>query len=70
MIPYSDEEMSADPLDDWPHLNPDEHSMLERYAGRKLTDREAHLILRDAKIEGAFNRWLEELTDNPRRIIR
>jgi hypothetical protein len=46
--------------ENWPPLHPDEKTMLEDYAGKKLTEEEAHRMLRDAKIEGAFNRWLEE----------
>ena len=48
--------------DTLPLLHPDEHRMLERFLERHLTNDEAQIILHDATLAAAFNRWLEEKT--------
>jgi hypothetical protein len=46
--------------DTLPILHPEEHAAVEQIAGRKLSNDEAQILLREATIAGAFERWIEE----------
>jgi hypothetical protein len=45
--------------DTLPLLHPEEHAAIEKIAGKPLTNDEAQILLRDATIAGAFERWME-----------
>jgi len=47
-------------VNELPILNPDELHAVEQIVGRKLTNEEAQLLLREATIIGAFDRWMEQ----------
>lgn len=42
-----------------PLLNAQEHAELEHFIGRKLTNDQAQMLLKDAILEAAFNVWAE-----------
>lgn len=47
------------PSHDLPALAPEEHAWIEEHVGRTLTNEQAQLALREAKLTGAFNVWAE-----------
>ena len=46
-----------------PLLHPEEHAAVEKIVGRKLSNDEAQMLLREATIAGAFDRWMEGKRD-------
>lgn len=57
--PNDDVRITDAPSHDLPPLAPEEHHWIEERVGRKLSNTEAQLALRDAKLTGAFNVWAE-----------
>lgn len=52
--------MTDAPSHDLPTLALEEHAWIEERVGRRMTNEEAQLALREAKLTGAFNVWAEE----------
>ena len=47
-------------MDSLPLLHLEERAWVEKIVGRKLSDQEAQILLRQARVAASVNRWLEE----------